>query len=178
MNEIVTVSTTIIEAIISREEIIYLLDNNKIDKSNLVLISISDPFDKNTDKGFNKMLNNKQIDGFKDVLQLSFWDIEEDFCKYKVISNENANLIRNFILKNIDNRFIINCEFGRSRSAAIGKAVECIKYFGLGQEAKDKYFSLFNSEIDKIMIFDKKENEIKNRYIINKLVFDKIILNN
>ena len=127
-----------------KKEIIELIENDKLDKENLVLISISEP----AQEGYeDEALTDSQVHGFKDSLRVKFWDIEEDFGNYKIISNEVSKQIQDFILKNIDNRFIVHCRAGQSRSAGVGRAIECIKFFGIGEEAKYQYKTSFNSEI-------------------------------
>jgi predicted protein tyrosine phosphatase len=138
-----------------------LIENNKLDKSNLVLISISEPVIEGYE---DEQLTDDYINGFKDVLRVKFWDIEEDSCNYKIISDETARLIQQFILKNIDNRFILHCRAGMSRSAGVGRAIECIKFFGIGEKAKYEYKTSFNSEIT-----------AHSRYRSNLTVFDKIV---
>jgi predicted protein tyrosine phosphatase len=159
--EIQTISTNTIEAIISRNEIIQCIEQGVLDKENLVLISISEPI---VDGYEDESLTDTQIQGFKDSLMVKFWDIEEDFGNYKIISDEIAKRIQDFIVKNIDNRFIIHCRAGQSRSAGVGKAVECLKFFGKGEEAKYNYLTSFNSEIS-----------AHSRYSPNLTVFDKIV---
>ena len=159
--EIQTISTNTIEAIISRNEIIECIENGVLDKKNLVLISISEPI---VDGYEDESLTDNQIQGFKDSLRVKFWDIEEDFGNYKIISDEIAKKIQDFIVKNIDNRFIIHCRAGQSRSAGVGKAIECLKFFGKGEEAKYNYLTSFNSEIS-----------AHSRYSPNLTVFDKIV---
>lgn len=61
---------------------------------------------------------------FKDALELKFWDIEEDFNDYKIITDNQAKQIYDFILKNKNEQFLINCEAGVSRSAGVGLAIE------------------------------------------------------
>lgn len=162
--EIETISTSTIEAIISREEMRCAIHQNVIDKENLVLISIGEPGDRYS----HSILSKEEVQGFKDVLQLEFWDVEEDFGNYKIITDEEAKLIQNFILANLqkdpDVRFIVNCKAGKSRSAAVAMAIECIKFFGIGEEAKYNYKTCFNSEIS-----------AHSRYTPNLTVFDKII---
>ena len=154
-----TISTNAIEAIISRNEIKELIRTNNIDKENLVLITIGEP-----DNKIDSKLTLEETKDFKDVLMIEFWDIEEDFNDYKIISDEQGKIIQDFILKNLDNRFIINCQAGKSRSAAVGKAIECLKFFGTGEESKYSYQTGFSSEID-----------AHTRYYPNLTVFDKII---
>ena len=162
--DIETISTKTIEAIISREEMQCAIHQDVIDKENLVLISIGEPGE------FYKysILSKEEVQGFKDVLQIEFWDIEEDFGDYKIITDEQAKIIQNFILVNLqkdsETRFIVHCKAGKSRSAAVGRAIECIKFFGIGDEAKYSYKTCFNSEIS-----------AHSRYTPNLTVFDKIV---
>ena len=158
LQEVQTISTNTIEAIISRNEMRCAIHQNIIDKENLVLISIGEPGREDT------ILTSEYIKYFKDVLQLEFWDIEEDFGDYKIITDEQAKTLQDFIIKNKENRFIINCQAGKSRSAAVGKAIEQLKFFGIGEEAKYNYKTSFNSEIS-----------AHSRYCPNLTVFDKIV---
>jgi predicted protein tyrosine phosphatase len=153
-----TISTPTIEGIISRKEIIELLKRDLINqKESLVLISISEP-------GQNTQLTDSQVSGFKDSIRVEFWDIEEDFGNYKTISPEVAKTIQDFIIKHKKERFLIHCAAGQSRSAGVGKAVECITKFGIGDEGKYNYKTCFSSEIDN-----------NRRYSPNLTVFDAIV---
>jgi hypothetical protein len=99
--EVNTISTSTIEAIISRDEMQCAIYQGILDKENLVLISISEP----VQDGYNdERLSDEEVQGFKDSLRVKFWDIEEDFCDYLKISDEVAIEIQNFILKNIELR--------------------------------------------------------------------------
>lgn len=164
IQEIETISTPTIEAVISREEMRCAIQQNILDKENLVLISVGEPGESYNDS----ILSKEEVQGFRDVLQIEFWDIEEDFGDYKIITDEQAKTIQNFILVNLqkdpDTRFIINCKAGKSRSAAVAKAIEQIKFFGIGEEAKYRYKTCFNSEIS-----------AHSRYYPNLTVFDKIV---
>ena len=159
--EVETISTATIEAIISRDEMQCAIYQGILDKDNLVLISISEPVQ---DGYSDEKLSDEEVQGFKDSLRVKFWDIEEDFCDYKIISDEVALEIQNFILKNIENRFIVHCRAGVSRSAAVGRAIECIKWFGIGEEAKYNYKTSFDSEIS-----------AHSRYSPNLTVFDAVV---
>lgn len=155
-----SISTSTIEAIISRKELIDLLEE-QVDVSDLVLISITDPvLFGHTDSS----LSIEQCSRFKSFHCTKFWDVEEDFCEYKTISDELAKQLQEFIIHNITNRFIIHCMAGVSRSAGVGKAIECIKFFGIGDEAKYLYHTAFNSEISN-----------HSRYYPNLVVFDKLV---
>ena len=162
IQELETISTPTIEAVCSRVEILELIETNQLDKENLVLISISEPVLKHyTDEA----LTDDDVKGFKDSLRTKFWDVEEDIGRtYKVIPDEVAKEIQEFIIKNIDNRFIVHCRAGQSRSAGVARAIEQLKFFGKGEEAKYKYKTCFNSEID-----------AHSRYSANLTVFDKVV---
>lgn len=155
-----TVKTELIECIISRDEMRRMIYNNEIQKDKFVLISIGEPGEiyKHT------ILRPDEIHGFKDVLQIEFWDVLEDRENYKMITDEQGKIIQDFILKNINETFVIHCAAGISRSAGVGKAVECLKYFGAGDDAKYEYQTCFSSKIDE-----------HKRYSPNLTVFNKII---
>jgi predicted protein tyrosine phosphatase len=162
--EIETICTSTIEAVISRDEIQCAINQGVLDKENLVLISIGEPGDSYR----HSILSKEQVQGFKDCLQIEFWDIEEDFGEYKIITDTQAKTIQNFILVNLqrdaDTRFIVNCKAGKSRSAAVARSIECLKFFGIGEEAKYNYKTCFESEIYQ-----------HSRYTPNLTVFDKIV---
>jgi len=163
--DIETINTATIEAIISRDEMQCAIHQGILDKENLVMISISEPIQ----EGYNdEQLSDEEVQGFKDSLRVKFWDIEEDFCDYKIISKEIALEIQNFILNNLqkdpDTRFIVHCRAGVSRSAAVGRAIECLKFFGIGEEAKYNYKTSFDSEISS-----------HSRYSPNLTVFDAVV---
>lgn len=144
--ELDTIQTELIEAIISRKELINFY--TELD-SESVLISISD-IDKEP----------VNLNYFKDSLFVSFNDTEENIGEIKVIDNETAKIIKNFILKHKNDKFVINCEAGISRSAAVGYAIECLLKFN-----GNKYdFAISNSEIRNF-----------HRYSPNMIVFDRII---
>ena len=155
-----SVSTSDIEAIISRNELIALLDKKELDPSNLVLISISEPVYENY---ADEALTSSYYSQFKDALLVKFWDITEDIFPYTIIPNNVAKQIQDFIIKHKDERFLVHCRAGQSRSAAVGKAIECIKHFGIGEEAVYNYSTSFSSEIDS-----------NSRYFPNLTVFNKI----
>jgi len=117
MKNLVTCSGNGIYAIIGRDEIQTLdMEFNWIKDfpNDLCFISLSDP-----NKEFIKTDNY-----FKDELKLKFWDIEEEVGKYAPIHLIQAKQIYDFIMKNKDSEFLINCEAGVSRSAGVGLAIE------------------------------------------------------
>ncbi len=87
-----------------------------------IIISISDPFNERVK--FN--CSNRSI---KDVLYLSFYDINEEtrsiFGGYESMSPIDAALIRDFVLKweKFVDEIWVQCEMGVSRSAGIAAAV-------------------------------------------------------
>ena len=156
-----SISTSTIECIVGRTEIIQLLDDKVLDTKNLVLISISEPLFKNY---ADEQLSDDYAKMFKASIRCKFWDIEEKIGNYDVLDDELAQQLQKFILQHINERFVIHCRAGISRSAGIGLAVECIKYFGIGDGAKYNYLTSFNSEIKQ-----------HSRYHPNMTVFDKLV---
>ena len=130
-----TVQNKVIYAIIGETEYLDFYNKDILEKDGTVLISIRDP---------DKLPHpESKIQGFSDVLQINFWDIESTMGDTEVISQEQGNIIRDFILKNKDKQFLIHCAAGVSRSAGVGMAVEC-----LVNHNGDKYqYSLNGSDI-------------------------------
>lgn len=123
------------EGIVSKEEYLIMYNEDVLDKFNTVLISIHDP---------NRAIHSpEKVQGWSDVLQIQFWDIEEDIGDYKIITNEQGLIIREFIEKHKDKRFMIHCAAGVSRSAGVGCAVECIVNF----EGSAYYYQTGSSDI-------------------------------
>lgn len=120
MENLVTCRGNRIYAIIGREEIQSEDFNNdfysniNLFPNELCFISLSDP-----NKEFIKTDNY-----FKDELKLKFWDVEEEIGNYAPIHLIQAKQIYDFIIKNKDSEFLINCEAGVSRSAGVGLAIE------------------------------------------------------
>ena len=65
---------------------------NVLDKENLVLITIGEPTEK-TEYSQERKLSDEEVKGFKDALMVNFWDIEEDFGDYKIITDEQGKKI-------------------------------------------------------------------------------------
>lgn len=142
------------EGIVSKMDYLNLYYNDVIDKIGCVLISIHDP---------NKALHpSSKIEGFDDVLQIQFWDVEDSIGNYTVIEKSQGTEIRNFIEKNVklNKRFLIHCAAGQSRSAGVACAVECIVNF----DGDDYAYSTGSSDV--------KSHE---RYSPNLAVYDAII---
>lgn len=114
-----SVQNSLIIAVVGREELQSVINIYHNVISNVSLISITDPDRKNIPYDISC--------NFKNVLEISFWDIEEDFCEYVAITDEQGSVIKDFINKN--DLFLVHCEAGISRSAGVAKAIECIKWF-------------------------------------------------
>ena len=142
------------EGIVGKNEFILLNKVDVIDRTNTVVIAIHDP-----DSNFHDREN---IEGFKDVLELKFWDIEEQIGNYEPISDKQSKEIFDFISKHKDSKFLIHCHAGMSRSAGVACAVECIKNFD-----------------GEVYNYKTSSSEVKNfpRYHPNWSVFDKIVSN-
>jgi len=122
------------EGIVGNNEFIILKQNGLLDL-NSVLISIKDPNDKP---------HPKELLSFKDVIEISFYDTEDTDGSYATLSQTQAQELAMFILKNKDNRFLIHCRAGMSRSAGVAKVVELVKLFDC-----DRYFQATSkSDID------------------------------
>lgn len=113
--DIFTASNSIIRGVFSREEIEALI----MSPFNTVLISITDP---GTETPFFKTQ-------FEDKLELKFHDIEEESKGFQLFSVEEALEILDFAIEHKNSRFVIHCEAGISRSAAVAVCLENI--FGL-----------------------------------------------
>ena len=112
----VTAQTNHVDAIIGIDE--FRDHTRTFDKDNLVLIAILDPDTESHELDL--------IDGYKDVIQAKFWDVEEGIGKYTPITDEQGKELREFILKNKDSKFLIHCHAGVSRSAGVAMAVDCL----------------------------------------------------
>ncbi len=110
-NKIFTINNSIIQGIFSRNEIESFPE---LITDSIAWITISDP-----DK------NNISIQA-KNKLSLKFSDIEENTNKEILFNEEIAKEIIDFIKLHKDKKFIINCEAGISRSAAVGLFIEKI----------------------------------------------------
>ena len=107
-----------IQAILSKEN--FLKTHSDLNPE-CVVISILNPND--------EPISDIILGRFKQHLSVQFHDLEEDFGNLKIISDETALSIRDFILKNKKERFIVHCLVGQSRSAGVAKAIECLCLF-------------------------------------------------
>ena len=144
-----TITNNRIEAIIGRNELIKHSDSLSV---GTILISITDP---DKDK-----LPVDIVSKFKGFLEVSFWDLEKPIGRFNIITSTQGSVIREFILNNKDSRFVIHCEAGISRSAAVGMAVECL----LNHNGSRYKYALNGSDITN-----------HNRYSPNLVVFDFIV---
>ena len=123
------------EGVISKQEFLIMHHKNKFNYDNLSLIAIHDP---------NKNSHDKSItDQFVSSLQIHFWDVLSIFGEYHPINNKQGRKIKQFIFDNFNNRFVIHCSAGISRSAAVAKAIEILKnkyldknYFGIDNHSR------------------------------------------
>jgi len=114
-----TVVTDKIVGIISRDEYLTLYNSNQIeDKQDICLISVYDPG--------NYAHPDTKIEGFHKVLQIPFWDLEVGFVDRPVITDEQGKELHDFITQNKDKKFLIHCSAGKSRSAGVGLALNCL----------------------------------------------------
>jgi predicted protein tyrosine phosphatase len=146
----------LIHAILGKKEFFNMYSNIE-NKKDIVLISITEPN--------NDYIPDEYKNGFNDVLETKFWDIERDTTDfdgtfYPMISRDEAKKIKDFIVKNKDKKFLIHCAAGVSRSAGVGCAVECIVNYD-----SDVYY------------YKTSYSDIKNhkRYAPNYSVFDLIL---
>lgn len=155
LSKINTIHTENLFAVIGREEVEEAFSFIE-DASEVVWISITDPHK-------NKIEISHKL---HDSLHLQFYDVEESWSEtISPILDHQGKKIKDFILKNKNKRFLINCEAGQSRSAAIALAIE---YLFLLEECKicntEFKWSYFPS---KILVHE--------RYIPNTKVFFSII---
>ena len=108
-DNIFTVSSSCLKGIFSRNEI---LNKKDIIEDNIAWITIADP---------DKEIINMEA---KNKLCLKFSDIEEETDNEILFNEKLAKEIIDFIIKNKDKKFVVNCEAGISRSAAIGMFIE------------------------------------------------------
>lgn len=152
-----TAKTKHIEAIIGRDEVLAITyKTKKEDLKKYNLISISEPTEGDIDSNYLK--------DYKSLLQLKFMDIRcdknpsyDEVKKYE-INNKQIEELTKFILENKNNKFIIHCSVGISRSAAVGLFVEEL----LNETQKEK---------------EKEQNNITTfwRYSANKLICLKLM---
>lgn len=151
-----TVSTSNIYAIVGRWDLQYEFENHSVDNirklpKDLAYINIYEP----------TLEPIEDYNHFKDKLQISFYDVEEEWTdKIKPLTDSQGKEIYDFILKNKNIKFLINCEAGISRSAGVGLAIEYL--------FRDKFL------YPKWEHFPSKVLQHK-RYIPNMEVFNKII---
>ena len=149
-----------IEAIVGKEEMIFIAEHENFNQKDFVLISIQDPDDKDD----LSIYQNR----FKKHLAIRFFDVEEDLHVksggFPVIplNNEEAKQLADFIKENKKEKFFIHCAAGMSRSAGVGLAVNCI----VNHNGSKYNASQFPSDI-----------KAHFRYCPNLVVYDKIIEN-
>ena len=150
-----SIQNHLIRAIIGRNDLIRVFENDFRDinkDENTILISITDPG--------SQLLPNDLLNSFKEQLSIQFHDVTSSDYGIPPITKEQGKEIKDFILKNKNNNFVIHCEAGMSRSAGVGHAV----------------WMLVEKEGDRLF-FQTSPNPIKehHRYKPNWLVFDMIV---
>lgn len=112
---------------ISNELIFAIVGINEMDKiypdDKTVLISITEPD--------SELLSSEIKSRYLSVHETKFWDVlsktvDANGNEFDIISLDVARKIKEFILVNKDNKFVIHCKAGISRSAAVGCAIECL----------------------------------------------------
>jgi len=141
------------EGIVSKHEFLELNYKNLVQKKGTALICIHDPAFYFHDE--------KILEGYDDVLQTEFWDIEGPWGDLDPIEDWQGLEIKNFILKNKDKKFLIHCSAGISRSAGVACAVECLV----------KYDDLYSYSTSHSSV------RAHHRYSPNYKVFDTIVKN-
>lgn len=111
-----TVSTENIKAIVDRTEMFYILKTTT-NLKDYNIISITEPFQTKTNVSLDINCNALLQLEFTDIRKKSPDDINNK--KLKIFSHNELNLIKEFVLKNKDKPFLINCDAGISRSSAI-----------------------------------------------------------
>ena len=105
-----------IEAVLDFETVEVLSNHESYDCSNIVLISISDPDDRSS--------KHKVTSKFKKVLELSFTDAT--YFNEGQVKFQQLQYLKDFILENKDEKFMINCVAGSRRSAVIAAYLEVL----------------------------------------------------
>ena len=113
----------LIEGIFSRKEIEKFIRSEK-NLSLFNLISILDPVDEESNN--INPISNFYLKKFNSYIILRFYDTETDSEEYPSISTEQAKKLAKFIWKHRNEKFVIHCGAGISRSAGVGLAIECI----------------------------------------------------
>jgi predicted protein tyrosine phosphatase len=149
-----SIHTDKIFGVISRNEFIKI--NKFIPESKLIAISILQPGVESFDLDILGKFKKFRTFHFNDVTVSDY-----DYSNQEPISFELANEIKNFILENKEEQFLIHCMAGQSRSAGVAKAIECLTLFDGDVYA---YKTCFSSLIDS-----------NPRYTPNLTVFDRIV---
>lgn len=150
-----SVHTEKIFGVISRNEFIRI--NKFIPENKLVAISILQPGVDSFDLDILGKFKKFKTFHFNDVTESDY-----DYSNQEPISFEIAKQIKEFILDNKEEQFLIHCMAGQSRSAGVAKAIECLTLFdGNLYDYKTCFSSLIDSNP---------------RYTPNLTVFDRIIL--
>lgn len=115
IGHVVSITSKRIDGIIGKDEYLELFNAGLLEKKNTVLIALHDPV--------HFVHPESKVEGFVDVLQMQFWDVEDDIGRYKTLTDEQGTQLKEFILKHSERQFLIHCAAGHSRSAGVGCAV-------------------------------------------------------
>ncbi len=122
-----TAKTKHIDFIFGRKDFLTLtLLANKDFLKNYNVISITEPNEEFIDDNVFKYFNNFLYLSFSDInynlkSTNSYFDAKEDISS---ISDEQIDILKNFIIDNQDKKFIVHCTVGVSRSSAVGFFIE------------------------------------------------------
>lgn len=170
-----SVNTKNIELIIGQEEFITLsMLIKKEDLKKYNIISIYEPEETILPKEFYETYNSHLILKFSDIrkdinVMLEKNKIDKDKHKYLSeceIKDSQFDILRDYIINNKDNKFIINCHAGISRSAAIGYILEDILNINEDERIieQDKILSHWRYSPNQIIIEKFTKSEFHNKY--------------
>ena len=125
------IQNDLFEGIMGIHEYIKYQANLPLDvRKGIVLISITEPDSSDYPDTLLSLGNPVYTSGYHDVLEMKFWDVEETIGTYTPLSDPQGKELREFIIRNLGKKYLVHCRAGMSRSAGIGKAIECLVNYG------------------------------------------------
>ena len=103
----------------------------------------------------------------KDVLQISFYDVEADDKTFFPITKDDAKKIAEFALKHKDKLIVVNCEAGLCRSAGIAAALSYYLngtdkfFFNVYLPNKTVYRAILNAIADSLFLALSQKSQVK-----------------